>query len=90
MLMYIIGEGIDFAVVNETLELDELCVPVNITIMDDMDYEDNETFIILATQKDSLSSTENNASATITVLDDESKSKEPLQMPNNLTVCAII
>lgn len=65
-------------------------MPVNITILNDMDYEANETFIIIATQKDSLSSTENSASARITILDDESKSKLPQQMPNNLTVCAVI
>lgn len=67
-----------------------MCVPVNITILDDMGYEADETFIIIATQKDFLSSIENNASARITVLDDESKSKLPQQMPNNLTVCAVI
>ena len=65
-------------------------MPVNITILNDMDYEANETLIIIATQKDSLSSTENSASARITILDDESKSKLPQQMPNNLTVRAVI
>lgn len=75
------GIGIDFkAEQNDTLELTgEMCGLVNITIMNDTIYETNETFIIIATTygSDSLNSIENRSSAitTVTVVDDDSKSK---------------
>lgn len=71
MAIYV-GKGVDFDVVNETLELGELCVAVNITIVDDTVYEANEVLLITATYEDSLSATNNTTSATITILDDES------------------
>ena len=70
-----VGKGDDFEVIDDTFELgDDMCVPVNITILNDTVFEGNETFIIVATYRnDSLSSTENNISAKITILDDERK-----------------
>ena len=62
-----------------------MCMPVNITILNDTVFEEDETFIIVATYRnDSLSSTENNISVTITILDDECK---PL---NNHSSCLTI
>ena len=56
-----------------------MCGLVNITILDDMIYETNKTFTIIATTygSDSLNSIGNRSSATttVTVVDDESKSK---------------
>ena len=70
-----VGKGDDFEVIDDTFELgDGMCVPVNITILDDTVFEEDETFTIVATYRnDPLSSTENNISATITILDDEGK-----------------
>ena len=68
-----VGNEDDFEVINKIIELgDGMCMPVNITILDDTVFEGDETFTIVATYRnDLLSSTENNISATITILDDE-------------------
>ena len=81
-----VGNEDDFEVINKIIELgDDMCMPVNITILDDTVFEGDETFIIVATYgNDSLSSTENKISATITILDDECR---PL---NNHSSCLII
>ena len=70
-----IGEGIDFVGLNETLLLTKQCFLVNITILDDMVFEANETFIITASYNTSDGTTENTTSVKITILDDDSKSK---------------
>ena len=69
-LMHFTEEGVDFVPLNQTFNLNvsDGCLQVDITIMDDSIFENDETFIIVAAYGDV---TAPNASARITVLDDE-------------------
>lgn len=71
------AEDIDFLVLNETIDVDASsdCIEVNITVVDDMIFEDNETFIVIAKFVDaSLNAVATEFSSAVTILDDESKS----------------